>query len=60
MNKKITIELPYGTLCCFVGYVYSAGTSVLMGTTAVGSDDLDNGHKICAGADRYEEQEDKQ
>lgn len=54
---KVTIELPKGAMCCFVNYIYSTESGMLMGCTSIDGDDLLNGHKICKGAEGYEEAE---
>lgn len=56
MNKKLTLELPQDTLCCFVNYVYCGSSGLLMGTTAIDGDDLMNGEAICKGADGYDKE----
>lgn len=56
-NKKLALELPKDIMCCFVSYVYATADGMSMASTAVDGDDLLNGHKICKGADGYEEAE---
>ena len=55
MNKKVTLELPKGVMCCFVNYVFATPDGLTMGTTEIDGDDIDNGKKVCKGADGYEE-----
>lgn len=56
MNAKLTLELPKGTMCCFVNYIYATPTGMSMGVTQIDGDDLLNGFKICKGADGYVEE----
>lgn len=50
------LKLPKNTLCAFISYVYYDCTGALqMGTTAICTDDLKAGKKICKGADGYAE-----
>ena len=54
---EMDIKLPQNTLCAFISYVYYDITgSLQMGTTAICTDDLKTGKKICKGADGYAEE----
>lgn len=51
------VKFPENTLCACVSYVYySLDGSLQMGTTAICTDDLKAGKKICRGADGYVEE----
>ena len=54
---KITIEVPDMTIAGFVNYVYRNEDLVLMlGTTAISTEMIEEGRIVCKGAEGYEEQ----
>ena len=57
MNVKLALELPKGTMCVFVNYVYADADGMTMGVTNIDGDALLEGFKICKGADGYVEED---
>jgi hypothetical protein len=44
--KTIKVELPDGTLCAFVNYVFQTGTGLSMGARSISTNDLDKGELV--------------
>ena len=55
-NMKIEIEIPDGTICGFVNYVYHDDGIMMIGTTAISTEMIEKQKVICKGADGYVEE----
>lgn len=42
--KRITIDLPKGTLCVFLNYVYVGNDGMSMGVKQISTEDIEAGH----------------
>lgn len=43
---KITLDVPDGTMCAFLNYVFQRGFGLCLGTKSLGSEDLHDGAVI--------------